>query len=244
MCTLSFSPSRNGLLLAMNRDESLARETALAPRIFSVGDTRAIYPSETNGGTWLAVNDRALVLALLNRNGQPGHKKQRSRGVLIPSLITARSLVEVEDRLRSSDTSGILPFIVLAFDGSVCSISQTIWDGQAISTESLPWTARHWFSSSLSDEDATLIRGRTCDVFREHFVSSPESLRELHRSHSPGAGPFSICVHRPDVGTVSYSEIEVAGGEITFSYAAGTPCQRGPLNAVGLALASYSSSAA
>src|SRR6266498_544658 len=43
--------------------------------------------------------------------------------------------------------------------------------------------------------------------------------------HEPKQGAFSICVHRNDAATVSYSEIVLDGGLATFRYAAGHPCQ-------------------
>jgi hypothetical protein len=237
MCTLSFSPTRTGLLLAMNRDESLARELALLPRIFRAGGRAAIYPSEPSGGTWLAVNERGLILALLNRNGAPELPKLRSRGALVPNLIYADSLDEVEGRLNQIGAAGMLPFTLLGVDSVAQAIVEVAWDGQALSAQRHSWTRRHWFSSSLSDQDAAAIRGRTCAVFHEHFAASPENVRELHRSHSPGAGPFSICVHRPGVASVSYSEIVIAGTFAAFSYAPGTPCKRGPMQTVSLRVA-------
>ena len=243
MCTLSFSPTRNGLLLAMNRDESLGREVAYVPQIATLKTTRAVYPRETTGGTWIAVNDHGLLFALLNKNGG-SNVRRRSRGDVIPNLISSRDLAEVEDRLRFIETSGMLPFTLIAFDANACSIRQMTWDGEGIAMESIPWTARHWFSSSLSDLDAAAVRGRTCAIFREHFVMNADTLRELHRSHSPGPGPFSICVHRPEVGSVSYSEIEIARERVAFSYAAGPPCARGLLYTVQLHLVDRHSPAA
>jgi hypothetical protein len=42
--------------------------------------------------------------------------------------------------------------------------------------------------------------------------------------HSPVRGSFSICVHRPDAATVSYTEVAFTGGELTMRYHAGHPC--------------------
>jgi hypothetical protein len=49
-------------------------------------------------------------------------------------------------------------------------------------------------------------------------------LRELHRSHAPERGPFSICMHRPDASTVSYTEIAVRDGRVTMRYKPGPSC--------------------
>jgi hypothetical protein len=38
-------------------------------------------------------------------------------------------------------------------------------------------------------------------------------------------GSFSICVHRPDAATVSYTETFFTGGKLSMRYHAGHPCQ-------------------
>jgi len=45
-----------------------------------------------------------------------------------------------------------------------------------------------------------------------------------------------LCVHRPEVGSVSYSEIVMEGKQLAFSYAPGPPCARNELQTVTLAL--------
>ena len=47
------------------------------------------------------------------------------------------------------------------------------------------------------------------------MIASLAWMRRLHRSHVPAPGPFSICVHREDARTVSYTEIEAASGAVS-----------------------------
>ena len=66
MCTVTFMPRRTGYCLAMNRDEKRTRpEGCLQPReiLVAIG---VIYPSEPGGGTWIALNDSGVSLALIN----------------------------------------------------------------------------------------------------------------------------------------------------------------------------------
>jgi hypothetical protein len=51
-------------------------------------------------------------------------------------------------------------------------------------------------------------------------------LRALHRDHGNEPGAFSICVHRDDAATVSYSEILVSSDRVSFHYHPGRPCRR------------------
>jgi hypothetical protein len=88
------------------------------------------------------------------------------------------------------------------------------------------WDVRHWFSSGVSDEMARKLRGNTCyEAWRRRDAGSAEWLRGLHASHSPVRGSFSMCVHRPDAATVSYTEVAFTGGDLTMRYHAGHPCQ-------------------
>lgn len=229
MCTLSFSPTRDGLLVAMNRDESNRRESAQPPHLFTLGAIEALYPAESSGGTWLAVNEYGLLLALLNRNGGGAHREgHRSRGLVIPGLIHTPP-GDWPCALRSCRFDGMLPFTLVALDLAARRVTETAWDGVQPTAIEHSWSTRHWFSSGLSDAEATRVRGRTCQTFREHFRITADSLRELHRSHSPQRGAYSVCVHRGDAMTVSYSEIQISGSRTRFGYAPGSPCARAEL---------------
>src|SRR4030095_5515312 len=91
MCTVSFLPTAAGFRLAMNRDEKRTRVAALPPDVFAHGRRRAVYPREPNDGTWVAVNDAGLCLALINwhRIKRESEGKIESRGFIIPQLIGA-----------------------------------------------------------------------------------------------------------------------------------------------------------
>ena len=54
--TLSFIPRLHGYSVGMNRDELRSRFRAFAPRYLERNGVTAVYPSETLGGTWIAVN--------------------------------------------------------------------------------------------------------------------------------------------------------------------------------------------
>jgi hypothetical protein len=99
------------------------------------------------------------------------------------------------------------------------------WDGSRRQKFELPWARKHWFSSSLSDAAAERGRGSACeDAATGHATASNDWLRNLHRSHVPAPGPFSICVHRQDAATVSYTEVECTRSLISMNYLFGNPC--------------------
>ena len=229
MCTLSFIPRREGYAVGMNRDELRLRPRALFPRIYERDRILAAYPSELDGGTWIAVNCSGLLLALLNWNLDNSHtatRKQRSRGELIPELIFQESLASVETLMRRRHLGGLLPFRLVGIDAEARAIREWRWDGAKVVVFGFPWNRKHWFSSSLSDTTAAEQRGASCAAVS--LSGNPEDsgwLSDLHRSHQPAAGAYSLCVHRPDAATVSYTEVLYDTHRISMSYIDGSPCE-------------------
>jgi Transport and Golgi organisation 2 len=228
MCTFSFVPTKDGYYAAMNRDERLTRSQALAPSIFRVDDLLAIYPFEKSGGTWIACNQHGLTLSLLNWNLPASQtiSKQRSRGTLIPRLIGKSTLDEVARTLGQLTLDGLLPFRLIGILQDHPQIFEWRWDGISLEVLSFPWKPHHWFSSGASDEIAERIRGEACRVaWLEQGAGSLPWLRTLHSSHGLDAGPFSVCAHRQDAGTVSYSEIVFETNRASIRYVDSSPCR-------------------
>ncbi|HWR15530.1 MAG TPA: NRDE family protein [Terriglobales bacterium] len=222
MCTLSFIPDESGYLVAMNRDEQFSRPRALPPRVFG----KAIYPHEPSGGTWIAVNSRGLTLALLNKNEDgPLPAEKHSRGELIPAMIACDSLAEIHRRVVAFDLRSTYPFRLIAISPSERELCEWRW-GSKLEQVHHDWEARHWFSSGVSDIEAEARRSVVVKrAWNIDGAGTRDWIRNLHKSHEPAPGAYSICVHRPDAASVSYSEIRVSANQITFRYAAGHPCE-------------------
>lgn len=230
MCTLTFSPQAAGYLVAMNRDELLTRPAALPPDSFKIAGIRALYPREPSGGTWIACNNLGATLALLNWNAvRSGDSlsRQTSRGSLIPRLIFQARSAGTERSLASSDLSALLPFRLFGIFPHERKVFEWRWDGSALGVLLFPWRRHHWFSSSLSDALAQRSRGSICSASRPaEGRDHRDWLANLHRSHAPAPGPYSICVHRPDAATVSYTQIVCDSTSATLAYLSGSPCRK------------------
>src|SRR5580765_2487361 len=211
----------------MNRDERLTRELALAPVPITTASLPAVYPRESGGGTWIGSNAAGITFALLNQNpGPQASVKECSRGEIIPALMESPHFSEAMRRFQQTDLRRLLPFVLVGIFPAEQIISQCQWDGNELKFLRIGWDVRHWFSSGVSDEMARKVRGSTCyESWRRRDAGSAEWLRGLHASHAPVRGSFSICVHRPDAATVSYTEVAYGGGELTMRYHAGHPCQ-------------------
>jgi len=227
MCTVTFIPRSNGFYVAMNRDERIVRPSAVPPAIFAQGLVESVYPLDSEGGTWIAANSTGIAFALLNWNEvQALRRKNRTRGCVIPALVSSHCVQAAESALCRLDLDGILPFrLVGIFQAEEC-IVEWRWDQRSIEKYTFPWTKRQWCSSSLSDATATSTRRQVFEQKPKDCHASPLTwLRQLHSSHDGEHPQFSHCVHREDVETVSYTELVCSNRGIECNYLAGSPCK-------------------
>jgi Transport and Golgi organisation 2 len=247
MCTLSFIPRNDGYLVAMNRDELRIRAAAAAPTLHQIDQLRLLYPQEPSGGTWIGANSHGNLLALMNANppktaGLGVAKllaKLKSRGEIIPMILQKNTLDQTERALSGFSFAGMHPFRLFGVFPGAKEVRQWSWDGRRLSSRTQEWIRNHWFSSSRSDSRAEKQRGKTFEMgWREDLQDPAAWLRSLHAGHVPDAGAFSVCVHRQDAATVSYTEVQCAGQELRMTYQPGNPCEvRGTPTSVVLTLA-------
>ena len=135
MCTLTVVTRNDTYLMAMNRDEKIARGTGFPPEIHEFDGTRAIYPSDGDGGTWFATNEYGIAFALLNWNDVAPHgidAKTRSRGRVIPDLIDSRSLSDLHEVFGVSNFKGMMPFRLVGVFPSEREIWEWRWDSKQL----------------------------------------------------------------------------------------------------------------
>jgi hypothetical protein len=237
MCTLSLITRDSDYLLAMNRDEKIERGSGRLPEAHLLHGMSVIYPSDGAAGTWISVNSYGNTFVLLNSNttlpDALDRTRMRSRGQIIPGLGHSPSMAEVTQGLGVLDLKGILPFRLVGVFPSEKAIAEWRWDSAQLGFQAHGWEWRHWFSSSLSDKEAENLRGAVCrDAQHESDAGSVEWLRRLHASHADGPGPFSLCVHRQDVATLSYSEVTCTPDLVQMTHLRGSPCASAELNTI------------
>jgi hypothetical protein len=242
MGTISILPFENGeYSLLMNRDESPERPAALdLKRGHSDSGLEHAYPVDAKSrGTWIGANARGLSLALMNQHPEsrealeaPREPRgfQRSRGEIITGLLGALGAHEAANRLARLDPRPYPPFFLLVLDtrGPFHALR---WDGTESEFLTYERGPRLFASSSFQAEDVLLGRQRQFENLLKLVESAPDSdaalllQRRLHASHSPSAGPFSVCVHRAGARSVSVSEILVRGLSVRLRHHAGPPCE-------------------
>lgn len=241
MCSLTFISRDDGYVLAMNRDELTSRRVASPPTLTELGGVSAVYPRDSAGGTWIAANLHGIALALLNWNdvAQPAAPKGRSRGVVIPYLIQFSRARDIQEAIGQFDLGGIWPFRLVGTIPGEKRILEWRWSSERLEFQHHEWESRHWFSCGMSDEQAAGLRGAACrSAWDEDGSGSLPWLRKLHASHANGPGPFSVCVHRENVETLSYTEFECTSQKLECRYFSGSPCVMltagGPANGLTL----------
>ena len=226
-------PRRTGYCLAMNRDEKRTRQEGLPPSQRNIAGHKVIYPSEPDGGTWIALNDHGVSLALINWYSVAQRLKRGtlSRGGVIPWVITEKAADFIDAGLNDLPLDRINPFrLICAFPASR-EVIEWRWDVERLVRHDHQWELQQWVSSGLDEPRAQEVRGGAFQEARcQQSTASLVWLRRLHRSHLPQEGPFSICMHREDAVTVSYTEVSVSSHQVRMDHVLGAPCNCGPVS--------------
>lgn len=228
MCTVSFIARKNGYALAMNRDEKLTRVAGLPPRLRKVDGRAVLCPSEPGGGTWIALNDTGVTLALINWYSVTARVKVDavSRGKVVNAVSAADGKPCVDSALAKLPLAKMNPFRLVGIFPTSGEIFEWRWDLKKLLCKTFPWRPRQWISSGFDEPKAQLIRSTTFRLAQAQLsAGSLDWLRRLHRSHTPDSGAFSICMHRIDAGTVSCTEISVTSLLATMRHHHGAPCR-------------------
>ncbi len=220
MCTVTWRPAEgSGYDLFFNRDE-LDTRVEESPPVLVTGPQggRMVAPRDgAGGGTWLALNDRGVVLALLNHYPEPGPAPlppsvpRPSRGAVCWNVENACSAAEAIEHVTTADWTKVGPFHVIAVDADGRGEWRT-WDGERWSGGPAP---RFLTSSSYRTRE---IEAERADRWRRLQPPTLEAMETFHWSHDPGSGPASICMRRSDARTRSVSRVNVRPEARLLSY--------------------------
>jgi hypothetical protein len=227
MCTATWWAEADRLELFFNRDELRSRSPAQPPEVrHAPGGTACLAPLDPDGGgTWLAVNEYGLVLALVNHFPQPSTPapgpERISRGQLVLALADARSGAEVAARLGDTELARYEPFLLLGL-GLTEPPRLRIWDGRALgacagSSLRMPVT-----SSSFQTGRVIAARRRAFARATAGRVAGPETLERYHRTHDPTDPVASVLMEREDARTVATMRVQLEPGAATMRYAGRT----------------------
>jgi len=233
MCTVSWIYQDDGYQLLCNRDERRTRAKALPPKILTQNGVRFIAPIDGDfGGTWIATNEFGVSICLLNGHPRESARPRLSRGMVVLKLIAAASVRRVQELLGSLDLSTFASFTLAALQtGQPATVVE--WSGAELAARD-PGVCL--LTSSSYDWEAVQLARRL--EFEGRVRSrNVRALSEFHESHAAEGGAYSVCMHRDDAETVSFSRVEVTRTETSFFYTPDAPCRRVPGERHSLAIA-------
>ena len=225
MCTLSWLKTHQGYEIFFNRDEQRSRLIATPPEHYTAATgNRFMMPTDLDsGGSWIGVTDSGVSICLLNfYQGNTPNNTLISRGMLVKELLGLSSIEEIRKDLEHIQFDYYAPFTLVLFDPETSSPISFCWDGKVFSSISIesPYT-----SSGVEFPQVSQARQET---FKRHFKDRPKCIDQLkayHASHIPEKSKWSVCMHREDASTVSFSHLSITPMTSTFNYTAGSPCK-------------------
>jgi len=222
MCTVTFIARRNGYALGMNRDEKLSRVPGLPPARHCLNGRTAIFPSEPSGGTWVGVNDAQVTLALVNWYSVPSRASHDpiSRGEVTRTALGLADAQAIEQHLGQFPLERTNPFRLIGVFPQTKSVVEWRWNLSQLERLDHDWQTNIWISSGYDEWGAEIARRRIFVAAGKKGVAKDlRWLRRLHGSHDPAPNAYSICMHRADARTVSYTEITVTGSATRLAHA-------------------------
>ena len=220
MCTVSFIPLKNKVLIAHNRDEKNSRSKAIAPRQYSINAQTLLFPRDSAaGGSWIACHQNGSAAVLLNgafekHLHQPPYRK--SRGLIFLDIVASNDLYLAYDEV---DLTGIEPFTMIIWTGR--QLFECRWDADKKHILELSASAAHtWSSATLYD--AAIISKRKKwfeDWLQRHPHPSIEDLLQFHLSAGDGDLHNNLRMNRDGLMlTVSVTGIEITKDKSMMQY--------------------------
>lgn len=219
MCSLSILDNGKQRFITMNRDEARSRHEYPA-LFYPDGGTKIVYPRDAQaGGTWFGVNCAGVVLALLNRYQDPQLEGKRSRGWLIPELLTLNSVSEMRGRFNAQFAfDEYNPFDLVFIDAE--QIIQLSWNG-CVSNWQIHNAPCFFTSSSLRPVDVIALRQAHFDEWLNSRIDLPLTAEQIvHQLHwAEGADPeTAIRMRRLQTHSKSLCQVSLAPEMLALCY--------------------------
>ncbi|GAB3926488.1 NRDE family protein [Larkinella terrae] len=219
MCTVTYIPTGNGVLITSSRDEHKDRPKALPPAAHQTGNRNLLYPKDSlAGGTWIVLRDRHSAAVLLNGGSQNHVRKpqyRKSRGQIMLDITGSE---EPLASFRTIDLEGIEPFTLILL--ACGNLLHCTWDGNRKHIRQLDldrahiWSSSTLYKASVQKERETLLenwlsrRPRLTSSVVLTFHLSPELRYETSPARS-----------HPNISTVSITSLELpTHGRATIHY--------------------------
>lgn len=181
MCTVSFVPLKDSVLITSNRDESVVRGLTLPTKEYWINNIKSTYPKdEKSVGTWIGYNEYNSIAVLLNgafikHESTPPYKK--SRGLIITEILSTKNSIETVDKYDFND---IEPFTLILYQNYL--LIEFRWDGKELFKKHLSTNACHlWNSATLYSNKIEKNNQLDLKLLLSNTITQKEIL-DFHKS--------------------------------------------------------------
>lgn len=212
MCTVTYFPLKDKIILTSNRDEKPNRS---AQEIHS--ENHIFYPKDaTKKGTWFAVSENGNALILLNgafENHQRKAEYRKSRGIIVLDLMKKEN---ISNALQLIDLQNIEPFTLVVFQGN--QLAEFRWDGSEKHFKILDINRPYiWSSATLYDKIATEKRKQIFKEFLKNKTISEETIWDFHHQKTDDLENGITIKRQNTIQTISTTQL-VISDKITLKH--------------------------
>ncbi len=219
MCTVTYVPLPNGFCITSNRDEQIARPSAIPPKEYIINNQTIVFPKDQKaGGTWFAQSETA-TLVLLNGAAEkhiPKPYYRKSRGLIVLDLIASPNVLMTWNEIELNE---IEPFTIVLYENH--KLYQLQWNEVIKSTKEMPTNTTHiWSSSTLYSKE---IREKRAEWFSQFLKDtetlSADELLHFHQFTENENTDFGLQINRNNIlKTVSITQVVSSNGMSNIKY--------------------------
>lgn len=220
MCTVTYIPTKNGVIITSNRDEAIGRSAAL-PAVTEIGDgLKLLYPKDSKTtGTWIAAKNNNELAVLLNGAFENHEKKafyRESRGTVLLNIFNAKL---PERAFEEIELDGIENFTLILYKSN--SLLECRWDGkQKYTLKKDPNVAHIWSSVTLYNPQVSGKREKwfSAWLMEEREIDQQKAI-DFHLSAGDGNVADNLVMQRNDgIHTVSITSAFITSDGMHFNY--------------------------
>ena len=205
MCTVTYFPLKDKIILTSNRDEKPNRS---AQEIHS--ENGIFYPKDpAKNGTWFAVTKSGNAIVLLNgafKNHQRKADYRKSRGIIVLDLINKENVFK---SLELIDLQNIEPFTLVIFQQN--KLAEFRWDGTEKHFKKLDIHQPYiWSSATLYNDEAQEKRKQIFKEFLENETINEEKIWDFHHQKTDDLENGITIKRQNTIQTISTTQLVIS----------------------------------
>lgn len=217
MCTVTYVPNNNGIIISSNRDEKINRPIAVFPSELKGSNSSLFFPKDSlANGTWFIVNNNANAGVLLNGSEKPHQYSppyKHSRGLVLIDIFKDENPLRA---LTQYDLQGIENFTIILFINT--NLFQARWNGKKLNIQLKDSSKPHiWSSATLYNKQMIAER----EVWFTEWLqnNNSENILEFHLNEKKENSEYGILMNRNnELKTVSISSVVIENHQSTMYY--------------------------